>query len=331
MIKAASSRMSFLDLEEAHRALRSSRFVVIQAPYERSTSWGKGTRRGPIAIIEASKQVELFDEELFFEPCLSGIHTARPLVLSGLSPGAALKRVFDSVSDVFAASKVPVMLGGEHTITAGAVMAAKKAFPKASVLHIDAHADLRDSFEGDPNSHACVMRRVLDIAPVVQAGIRNISREEYDFASASGQLRRIYFARDPGASHEKRILRDLSDDVYISIDVDGLDPSVMPSTGTPEPGGFTWKGLLDLLRAVAEKKRIIGFDLMELSPIAGMHAPDFAAAKLVYKLMAYIVKGRGLRGRPLYGLHRVLKPLCRPLRPQKLDHVVYPGRFSPPS
>jgi len=270
----------FLDLEPKLSSPESSKFVILPVPFEATTSYGKGTANGPDAILKASKHLEAFDEELLREPCDEGIHTAKPL--------KELDEVREAVSDQLAAGKIPIILGGEHSITSYAVAACKNRFSELSVLQIDAHADLRDEYEGTKLSHACIVRRVLEICPAVQVGIRNISSEEYEFAKKTGQLEKIHFAHQMNENTIDKILSQLSDKVYVTIDTDGLDPSVIPSTGTPEPGGLSWYKLLEILRALAEKKEIVGFDLVEFSPIKGLHAPDFAAAKLVYKLIGYI-------------------------------------------
>ncbi len=281
-----------------------SHFEVIPAPYEETVSYGQGTGNGPAAILEAAKQVEQFDEEILIEASrLFDSTTGNPVHGKGQrfrdDLAAATARVLSE-------GKIPVILGGEHSLTPAAVKAVAKQFPRLSVLQIDAHADLRDSYQGNPWSHACAMRRVLELVPGVQVGIRNIAKDEYDYAVQSGQLNKIHFAgncADRSGLKEirsakdrekaiKKIIDQLSDDVYVSIDVDGLDPSIMPSTGTPEPGGLHWNDLIDLLKICAKTKKIRGFDVVELAPIKGMHAPDFLCAKLVFKLTNLISLGK---------------------------------------
>lgn len=261
---------------------------MIPVPYEATTSYGKGTKGGPAAIISASKHVETFDEELCSEPYLAGIHTLPPIKAS--KRGLVMKAVSASISKAALQGKVPIMLGGEHSISPFALAALKKQFNDISVLQIDAHTDLRDSYEGSRWSHATAARRILDICPAVQVGIRNISADEWDFAEGTGQIKKIHFADKFGPAQIKKIVGQLSGHVYVTIDVDGLDPSIMPSTGTPEPGGLLWGDVTALLKAVSIKKRVVGFDIVELSPIKGVHAPDFTAAKLVYKLIGYILR-----------------------------------------
>ncbi|MFC1637691.1 agmatinase, partial [Candidatus Margulisiibacteriota bacterium] len=182
--------------------------------------------------------------------------------------------------------KVPVILGGEHSITPLAVKAFSEHFKDLSVLQLDAHADLRDSYLGRKDNHACVMRRVLEICPVVQAGIRNISTEGWEFAQKSGQIKKIHWAEHLEAVEQ--ITSQLSENVYITFDVDAFDPAIMPSTGTPEPGGLLWYEALDILKAVCRQKNVVGFDVVELAPQKGLSAPDFLCAKLIYKVMGYI-------------------------------------------
>jgi agmatinase len=261
---------------------KDSRFVVVPVPYEATTSYGKGTRNGPAAILKASQQVEEFDEELQFETHLKNpIHTLKTTTVKSLE-----SRVASLLSD----KKIPVILGGEHSITPYAVKAAAKKFKNLSVLQFDAHADLRDRYQGKKNSHACVMRRVLEICPAVQVGIRSISRDGFDFAKKTGQLKLIHWAQKLELA--EKIANQLSKNVYITIDVDVFDPSVVPSTGTPEPGGMYWYEVLDILRPICKTKNVVGFDLMELSPRKGDIASDFAVAKLIYKIMGYLSAGR---------------------------------------
>jgi agmatinase len=287
--KIKKSTPGFLGPESRKSSFNSSRFIVLPVPYEATTSYGKGTAKGPGAVIKASAHIETFDEELLSDTSLAGIHTMRPLSFDGTNAQSAQARISSAVDGIVSYRKVPVMIGGEHTITPAAVSAVRKKHPTLTVLQIDAHADLRDRYEENKLSHACAMRRVLEICPVVQAGIRNLSKEEYDFAVSSGQIKRIHFAGKTDDRTVKNILNQLSDAVYVTIDVDGLDPSIIPSTGTPEPGGLSWYQLLGILREVAGKKDIVGFDVNEFSPIEAMHAPDFAVAKLIYRLMGYIV------------------------------------------
>ncbi|GMR04896.1 MAG: agmatinase [Thermodesulfobacteriota bacterium] len=278
---------------------KAPRFSVISVPYDLTASYGEGARRGPGAIIEASTHMELYDEETGDEPCAAGIETLAPLEPTAAGPEEMIKEVTSTVDVILDAGKIPVVLGGEHSITLGAVKAALERYPDLSVLQFDAHADMRDSFQGTPFSHACVARRISELCPIVQVGIRSMSLAEAGFlkgAGGEGKTIKTYHASpiSGGTAPEEvaeKALKDLTGDVYITVDIDVLDPSIMPATGTPEPGGLGWYEVLNILKNVISKRTIRGFDVVELSPLPGMAAPDFLAAKLVYKIMAYINEG----------------------------------------
>jgi agmatinase len=282
---------TYLGLDEEASALDGARSVILPVPYEATTSWGGGTQSGPGAILSASRYVELWDQELGCDPSTVGIHTLPALELSRGGPEAAMTeleeaygRILDVVTDKFV-----VMLGGEHSISAPAIRAvAARHEERLTVLQLDAHADLRESFEGTPASHASAMRRVLEVADVVGVGIRGISQEEVEVAEENPAVSLIY-ADDMWEDDAwmDRALELLADPVYITFDVDFLDPSFMPSTGTPEPGGGDWYQTLRFLRRVFEERRVVACDVVELAPLPGMPAPDFLAAKLVYKLIGY--------------------------------------------
>ncbi|MFC1496390.1 agmatinase [Candidatus Margulisiibacteriota bacterium] len=268
----------FLSPDPKFAKYKTSRFVVIPCPHEKTVCYGKGTKNGPKAIIDASAQVEVYDEELHHNTLKRvGIHTTKVT-----SPATLTKETLK----VFKANKIPIILGGEHSISLHAVKAARSIYPTLSVLHFDAHADLRDTFQGKKDSHACAARRMIEICPVVHVGIRNISEEETTFADEKDQTRKIHWADKP--INPQAIISQLRDTVYLSFDVDVLDPSIMPSTGTPEPGGLLWKETLDILREVCKQRRIVGADFVELAPIKGLHAPDFTIAKLIYRLIGYL-------------------------------------------
>lgn len=281
----------FGDITEDWAGFKKSRVVIIQAPYEGTLTYLKGAARGPQAIIDASTNMELFDDELGVETYKTGIYTSPPLeFIPGEAPEEAIDKVENAVNDVLQANKFPVILGGEHSITVGAVKAAKKAFPDLSVLHLDAHYDLRDEYKGSKNNHACVARRIREISPVVEVGVRGLSKEGKDFLDTSPAGLNIMSVYDilETADWKKKASRMLSDNVYITVDLDVLDPSLMPSVGTPEPGGFGWYEFLDFLKVITKDKKIAGFDIVELSPRAGFIAPDFLVAKIIYKLLGYI-------------------------------------------
>ncbi|PIS31313.1 agmatinase [Candidatus Saganbacteria bacterium CG08_land_8_20_14_0_20_45_16] len=267
----------FLDLPLKLRAYQTAKFVVVPVPYEATTTYGQGTRRGPAAILTASLQVENFDEELKAEPYVFGIHTQGNCQIKGLA---------SRVKRHLAAGKTPIILGGEHSITPFVVKAAAQQDQALSVLQLDAHADLRDKYQGKKNNHACVMRRVLEICPAVQVGVRSLSKEEWGFAKKSGQDKKMHWAQDK--LDIKKIKNQLSKNVYITIDVDVFDPSLIPAVGTPEPGGLSWYQVLNLLREICQTKNVVGFDVVELSPRLNELVSPFAVAKLVYKVISYL-------------------------------------------
>ena len=253
-------------------------FVIVPCPHEATTSYGHGTKKGPAAILRALREVELFDEELGYEPCRKGpIFIEKPIPVAKLQ--ATVAKILDD-------NKIPVVLGGEHSLTPVVVKAAAEKHKNLSVLQLDAHADLRDSYRGAKNSHACALRRVLEICPAVQVGIRSISMEEWDWAKNTGQINKVHFAEK--LEVVDKIENQLSKNVYVTVDVDVFDPSVIPATGTPEPGGMFWYEVLDVLKGVCATKNVVGFDVVELSPRKGDLASDFTVAKLVYKLMGYL-------------------------------------------
>jgi len=289
-IRYGGADLSYVDFDKA-------RVVVIPAPYEGTVTYRKGTKNGPSAILEASKYMELFDEEIGAETFKVGIHTMPALAIEDLSPDAMIKTVYKTVKDVIAAGKFPVLIGGEHSVSIGAARAAKETTGDISILHFDAHHDLRDEYEGIRNSHACAGRRMQEIASLVQLGIRSASKEDKDFLSSQNNISRIVSAYDILNDNlwDKKTLESLKEKVYISIDLDVLDTSIMPAVGTPEPGGLGWYLMLDILKLVAQNREIIGFDVVELSPLAGNIAPDFLASKLIYRLIGYIFYGRRKR------------------------------------
>ncbi len=283
------------------------RFSVLPVPYDLTASYMSGMRNGPRAIIEASTHMELYDDELGCEPYLTGIETLAPLEPTALGPREMIKKVRLKAAEMLGSGRIPVMLGGEHSITLGLVEALLKRYPNLSVLQLDAHADMRDEYQETPFNHACVARRISELCPIVQVGIRSLSVEEADFLKDAprGRLKTFYAdaVMAQGASKAAQAAaKALTEDVFITVDLDVFDPSIMPATGTPEPGGLLWRDALDVLRTVASKKRVVGFDVVELCPMPGNVAPDFMAAKLVYKLMGYInaridrPKARGRQG-----------------------------------
>lgn len=279
--------MNYGGIDTEYTAYDGAAFIVIPVPYDLTSTYHSGSRRGPGAILDASANMELFDEELRQETYKAGIHTLPYLDADARGPAEMMQAVRRTVAGVVADHKIPVMLGGEHSISFGAVQAVREAFPGLTVLQLDAHADLRNSYQETPFSHAAVARRITEICPLVQAGIRSMSAPEALYRKDSG----IHsFSADfvmAGDANLDRISELLEGDLYITVDLDALDPAFMPATGTPEPGGIDWRALTGLLRRVAKRTRIRGFDVVELSPLPGLVAPDFLAAKLVYRLMGY--------------------------------------------
>jgi agmatinase len=280
--------MNYGGIENAYTAYEQAKFVVVPVPYDLTSTYQSGSRRGPSAILEASANMELYDEELRKETFLAGIHTLHPLDADARGPAEMIEVVRRTIAGVAADGKIPVMIGGEHSISFGAVQAMREVFPKITVLQLDAHADLRDAYQGTPFSHAAVARRISGICPLVQAGIRSMSVEEAEFL-ATGTVKSYSadFILDHNSSYET-IAGELEGDLYLTVDLDCLDPAFMPATGTPEPGGITWGNLIRLIRAVSSRCRIRGFDVVELAPIPGMVAPDFLASKLIYRIMGYL-------------------------------------------
>jgi agmatinase len=276
----------FAGLGKPFSDYKTARFVVIPVPYEKTTSYGKGTARGPDAILAASRYMELYDEELDRNTAETGIATLKPVVVDD-EPQVLVKELRSVCQKVVSDGKFPVVLGGEHSISLGLLLALKDHYKDVSVLHFDAHADLRDEYFGSKYSHACVMRRIREHAPAVQVGIRSLSDDETDIFKK--ERKNIFTASEMlEKDRTSDIVGRLGKNVFITFDVDVFDPSIMASTGTPEPGGLGWYDVLKVLRAVSGEKNIVGFDAVELSPVKGLSAPDYTVARLVYRLMGYV-------------------------------------------
>lgn len=284
---------NFLGLSAEQSDYRRARYAVLPIPYDATVSFQVGTREGPRAIITASQQVELFDEEFGREFCDCGIATLDPLFPNMAGPEAMHADIYTAARRVVKDGKVLLSLGGEHSITSALVRAVMTRHKKIGVLQIDAHADLREEYEGTPFSHAAVMRRVIEYGvPIVAIGIRNYSLEEHRFMRRH-KLEPIS-AREARANPDRVLaaIESLPELVYVTIDIDGFDPAYAPGTGTPEPGGLDWYQVTDLLRAVAGARRIIGADIVEVMPIPGSRQTEFLAAKLLYKLIAHVEANR---------------------------------------
>ena len=281
---------TFAAVPEEYARFERARVVILPVPYESTGSGRAGCREGPRAIIDASEEMELYDFDLECEPYRVGIHTLAEMMPHTGDPQAMVDRIEGTVGELLDGGKFVVTLGGEHTLTVGAVRAYKRRIANLSVLALDAHADLRDEYLGTPYNHACVLRRLLDDGcPVVQVGLRSATREEHELI----RQRKLPFlsvsAYRALAGGPREVVSRLSEDVYVTIDLDVFDPSQMAAVGTPEPGGLLWDEVVALLAAVAGEKRIVGFDLTELSPRLGPFANAQLAARLAYRLIGLAV------------------------------------------
>ena len=283
--------MNFGGIEETEfSAFESSRVLVLPVSYEGTVSFGTGTGAGAMAIVDASRNMELYEEETDAEVYKIGIHTLDEFAPRD-TPEAMMNDLYEHSKELLKSDKFLCMLGGEHSVSAPVIRAHAEKYHNLSIMQIDAHADLRDEYDGTPHSHASIMARVVkDLKiPSVQVGIRSISADEARAIDA-GLPTKIFWARDiAGKTHWiDDAVDSLTDNVYLTIDIDGLDPSIMPTTGTPEPGGLGWYETLKLIRKIAKKRRIVGMDLVEYSYSENQDAPAFLCAKLVYKSLAYI-------------------------------------------
>jgi agmatinase len=274
---------NFGGLPEEYSNQENSAIAILPVPFDGTSTWVKGADKGPDAILSASANMELYDIETGTEVFLRGIYTDTP-VMEKTDPDLMVDEVFKRIKGLLQKEKFPVVIGGEHSVSIGSIRAFADHFPGISVLQLDAHSDLRDEYEGSANNHACVMARALEVASVVQVGIRSMDSGELHAMDQS----RIFFAhriRNDDGWMDKAIDM-LSDKVYLTIDLDVFDPSIMPSTGTPEPGGMEWYQCLQFLEKVISRKELVGFDVVELCPSGSNKAPDFLAAKLIYRILS---------------------------------------------
>lgn len=275
-------------IHQTQSSYKASEFVILPVPYEGTTSYGKGTRNGPDALIKASHQLEMYDEEMESHPCEKGICTLAHL--NEKDHTKLMKDISETCRKISTDNKRVCMIGGEHSITFGAVVGIKKNHPHMTVLHIDAHADMKDEYDNSKFSHACIARRVSETTPLVLAGVRSCSEDEVQYVKRKRIP--IFFAKDMFKDSKQHWMREsidkLGEEVYISLDLDALDLNTMPATGTPEPGGFTWQEMLEYLKVVCHNRNVVGFDIVELAPKPGFDAYDYLAAKLVYKIISYI-------------------------------------------
>jgi agmatinase len=275
----------FLDPPELDTARAS--IAIIPVPYDATSTWVKGADKGPAAILRASAQVEWYDIQTRYEVHRQGIATREPVSCSG-TPDELAPLVEAAVGAELDAGRFPVVLGGEHSVSIGAIWAVAKRYPDVTILQIDAHADTREEYHGSRCNHACVMARAREVAPIVQVGIRSMDADE---AERIDQDRVVYahdMARERIDAWIERIALMLTKKVYVTIDMDAFDPALVPATGTPEPGGLTWWQMDRLIAAVAERAEVVGFDVVELCPREGEHASDFVAAKLVHRFLSEV-------------------------------------------
>ncbi len=277
----------------------SSLFVVVPVGYEGTVTYLKGTKRGPAAILEASRNMETYDEVLARETVeKDGIHTLAPMY-----PREAPEFVADKLERVVERllrdGKVPCVIGGEHSVSLGPIRAAARRFPKLGVVHLDAHTDLRDSYEGTQFGHGCVMRRALKYCPITQVGIRSLSSDEAALIAARRELR-TFFAHDRAAGPwpPRGLLSKVPERVYLSIDMDVFDPALVPGVGTPEPGGLSWEEVMAVVADVCSKREVVAFDVVETRPISGSVVSEFTAAKLIYRIFGHVAIAQAARRRP---------------------------------
>jgi agmatinase len=283
----------FAGLEPPYSDLQQARAVILPVPYDGTSEWRSGSRHGPQAIIDASQYLELHDLELDREIYKVGIATLPQVQPLLSSPQDMIDRVYQVTKGLIQKEKFIALLGGEHTLSLGAIRAFQEAFPELSVLQLDAHADLRDEYLGTKYSQACVMRRIFELCPISQVGVRSLSWEEKQFLTQN-KVKPFYMSDlASNTASIDQIVNSLSKDVYITIDADVLDPSIMSAVGTPEPDGMSWRQVLDIVESVAIHKHVVGFDLMEFCPGEGPEACAFLLAKLAYKIIGCAVPQRG--------------------------------------
>lgn len=262
---------------------KKAKVAILPVPYDSTTFYKTGSREGPLAIIRASRSMELYDLELDCQISDIGIYTLDELEPQMTSAEKNCQRVFETVSKIIKQNKFLITLGGEHSISIGATLAFSQNFSNLSVLHLDAHLDLRDTFEGTKFSHACVARRAREFCPVISVGIRSLSQEEKEYIKKK-KIKNIFFGKNLNLN---KIVSCLNKNVYLTIDLDVFDPSIMPAVGSPEPNGLFWEGVISILKAVALKRNIVGADVVELCPVPGLIFPNYLSAQLVYKIIGY--------------------------------------------
>ncbi len=276
---------NFGGLEDKYSSYDTAKFVVLPVPYDITSTWGKGAENGPGVILEASANMELYDIETNIEVYKAGIFTAEPIITDE-SPDLLFDRVYKKAKGYLNDNKILVTIGGNHSVPVGSCKAYCDKYENVSVLQIDAHSDMRESYQGNKYSHACAMARMKEWAKPVMVGIRSMDSSELENVKGRDIFYASYIRKNPQWVNE--VVSALTENVYLTIDLDGFDPSIMPATGTPEPGGLYWYETLDMIERVAKERNIIGFDVVELCPNAASNPSNFMAAKLIYKIMTFI-------------------------------------------
>lgn len=278
--------MNYGGLPEEFSKLESSKIVILPVPYDGTSTWIKGADKGPAALIEASENMEIYDIETDSEVHKKGIFTA-PFLKTERKPEKMSQKVYEQTKQYLKRNKFTVVLGGEHSVSIGTIKAHAEKYEDLTIVQFDAHADMRDSYEGSKYNHACVMSRVKEMGtPVIQVGIRSMSVEERENVESE----RVFYADKIVVNKQAsmyELLNKLTKNVYITFDLDVLDPSIMPSTGTPEPGGLTWYTTIQILKSIFMKSNVVGFDVVELCPVKYNKSPEFLAAKLVYQMLTF--------------------------------------------
>lgn len=275
---------TFAGIPEEYATLENSEVVLVPVPYDGTSTYGKGADKGPEAIFDAAENMELYDIETESEVYKEGVFIA-PTVTEDASPEAMCDAVESTISSYIDKNKFVTMLGGEHSVSIGSIQAFKKRYPDLTVLQLDAHSDLRPSYNGSECNHACALHRASKETNLVQVGIRSMDSVELPFLNREKLFTSYQIRSNENWQHD--VVSKLGTNVYITIDLDAFDPSIMPATGTPEPGGLLWNETLDLLKKVFRNRNVVGFDIVELAPMESNSAPDFMAAKLYYKLLSY--------------------------------------------
>ncbi|MGB9712449.1 MAG: agmatinase [Dissulfurimicrobium sp.] len=289
----------FLGLSSSCPNRDQAKAILVPVPFDLTTCYKAGARDGPARIIEASPHMEFYDEETDSEAFRKGIFTATPIEPE-LPPENMVRKVREAVIPIVRSGQIPCVIGGDHSVSIGAIEAIYSELGRLNLVHFDAHTDLRDSYLGSRYSHACVMRRVWGLGDIIQIGVRAVSREEMEFLKGQRHwptCRPIWanmVIEDREASIAETISRLKQQPTYVTIDLDCLDPSIMPAVGTPEPGGLSWSDITKFLKAIAASTMVVGFDVVELAPIPGYHAADFLAARLIYKFLSYIFNIKNL-------------------------------------